>query len=285
MNDKTLDATGSPITAAKVVAERDANGGTMHEAKERLALAQKPEVRIENWFIDGDRLHGDAIGHPTLGNEWVRTSTILSANMTTRRVVTRNRVYLLGEPRKTGAASTQPDPRQDAYEGAMEDVAIWKKRALEAEAWQAKMRDGSALLARLEAAEAKPAVPVLADIEQYRIQMAGISTAALGYWKEGDTVDPAYDTLALRDVAKLYVKYDTLFKANEAKVPVNDNSASVAAIQFALEAEQGKAYLRLWNEGEFEACRHEWPEAPDECYIGADQFFVPQTDAALEKQA
>jgi hypothetical protein len=55
--------------------------------------------------------------------------------------------------------------------------------------------------------------PVLQDIEQYRLQMAGISTAAIGYWKESDSVHPDYDTLALRDVAKLYAKYDELYKA------------------------------------------------------------------------
>lgn len=52
----------------------------------------------------------------------------------------------------------------------------------------------------------------LEDIEQYRLQMAGISTAAIGYWKESDGILHDYDTLALRDVAKLYAKYDALFK-------------------------------------------------------------------------
>lgn len=55
--------------------------------------------------------------------------------------------------------------------------------------------------------------PVLEDIEQYRLQMAGICTAALGYWKNGDNINPNYNTLALRDVAKLYAKYDALYKA------------------------------------------------------------------------
>lgn len=54
--------------------------------------------------------------------------------------------------------------------------------------------------------------PVLEDIEQYRLQMAGICTAAIGYWKEGDNIHPDYNTLALRDVAKLYAKYDALYK-------------------------------------------------------------------------
>ena len=53
----------------------------------------------------------------------------------------------------------------------------------------------------------------LQDSEQYRMQIAGICTAAIGYWKEGDSIHPDYDTIALRDVAKLYAKYDALFKA------------------------------------------------------------------------
>ena len=59
--------------------------------------------------------------------------------------------------------------------------------------------------------------PVLQDIEQYRLQMAGISTAAIGYWKEGDGIHPDYDTIALREVAKLYAKYDALYKAQQDK--------------------------------------------------------------------
>jgi len=52
----------------------------------------------------------------------------------------------------------------------------------------------------------------LNGIEQYRMQMAGISTAALGHWKAGDPIHPDYDTPALRDVAKLYANYDALHK-------------------------------------------------------------------------
>lgn len=48
--------------------------------------------------------------------------------------------------------------------------------------------------------------------EIYAIQLAGISTAATGYWKEGDLIHPDYDTVALRDVAKLYAKYDQLYQ-------------------------------------------------------------------------
>jgi len=59
----------------------------------------------------------------------------------------------------------------------------------------------------------------LETIEQYRMQMAGISTAAFGYWKEGDGIHPDYDTVALRDVAKLYAKYDEFYKQVHAPQP------------------------------------------------------------------
>ena len=51
------------------------------------------------------------------------------------------------------------------------------------------------------------------------------------------------------------------------------NSAFNAVIQFILgpgRIEEPLEFLRCWNEGDFESCRNEWPEAPEECYIGAD---------------
>jgi hypothetical protein len=81
----------------------------------------------------------------------------------------------------------------------------------EHEAWSAIF--SAALLARPEATSAS-----LDDIEQYRLQMAGICTAAIGYWKEGDSIHPDYDTIALRDVAKLYAKYAALFEERQAAI-------------------------------------------------------------------
>ncbi|AJY53312.1 hypothetical protein KO116_P200205 (plasmid) [Halomonas sp. KO116] len=52
-----------------------------------------------------------------------------------------------------------------------------------------------------------------------------------------------------------------------------DNRASVAAIQFALEAEEGLAFLRYWNQGDFDVIRKEWPEAPEDVFIGADPLY------------
>ena len=57
----------------------------------------------------------------------------------------------------------------------------------------------------------------LQENEQYRIQMATITCAALGYWKEEDGIPAEYDTPALRDVAKLYAKYEALRKQVDSK--------------------------------------------------------------------
>ena len=68
--------------------------------------------------------------------------------------------------------------------------------------------DITALRNALAEPEQKPVA--LDQIEQYRLQMAAISTAAMGYWKKGDGILPDYDTPALRDVADLYAKYELL---------------------------------------------------------------------------
>lgn len=61
-------------------------------------------------------------------------------------------------------------------------------------------------------------------------------------------------------------------KAKQAE-PVAADPA-VAAIQFALETHSdGLHFLRLWNEGEFDLLRREWPEAPEDIYIGADPLL------------
>lgn len=48
------------------------------------------------------------------------------------------------------------------------------------------------------------------------------------------------------------------------------NNPAVHAINFALSTDQGLEYLYAWREGDFDACRSEWPEAPELCYLGAE---------------
>jgi hypothetical protein len=50
--------------------------------------------------------------------------------------------------------------------------------------------------------------------------------------------------------------------------------AAVSAIAFALEDDDGEAFLRCWSEGDFDAIRKEWPEAPEEVFVGADPMHV-----------
>ena len=50
--------------------------------------------------------------------------------------------------------------------------------------------------------------------------------------------------------------------------------AAVAAIAFALENGDCEDFLRCWSEGDFDAIRREWPEAPEEVFIGADPLHV-----------
>lgn len=65
------------------------------------------------------------------------------------------------------------------------------------------------------------------------MRLAAISTAAIGYWKEGDTIHDDYKTAALLDVAKLYQKYEQLHTAarmamNELGVPGDGYPQNVA---------------------------------------------------------
>lgn len=48
-----------------------------------------------------------------------------------------------------------------------------------------------------------------------------------------------------------------------------ENNTWRALCEFLLTADEPMSFLRAWNEGNFEACRREWPEAPPEVYPGA----------------
>lgn len=106
----------------------------------------------------------------------------------------------------------------NGYAAASTDMA-WK-------AWQARA-----------AISACPVPAQLDDIEQYRMQMAAISTAALGYWKAGDPIKDEYVTVALKDVAELYKKYDELYKAaaHTAPAPAQEAEANTDSMRKALQ--------------------------------------------------
>ena len=106
----------------------------------------------------------------------------------------------------------QPDDAQ-TYDACMQraETAISALRARLAQLEFDRAHEALEKQAGIHVSQQASAEPVdLQDIEQYRMQMAGICTAALGYWKEGDSVHPDYDTPALREVAELYAKYAKL---------------------------------------------------------------------------
>jgi hypothetical protein len=62
-------------------------------------------------------------------------------------------------------------------------------------------------------------------------------------------------------------------------------NAAVEAIKFALEADDGLTFLRLWNQGDFDKTRREWPEAPEAVYIGADPLHPDTAKASHQVDA
>jgi hypothetical protein len=61
----------------------------------------------------------------------------------------------------------------------------------------------------------------------------------------------------------------------------SDRSAATAAIQFALETDDGLSFLREWAQGSFSDIRRNWPDAPESVYIGVDPLH-PKTKFGLE---
>lgn len=54
----------------------------------------------------------------------------------------------------------------------------------------------------------------------------------------------------------------------------HSENAAAKAIEFALKADDGLAFLRLWQHGDFSAIRNEWPEAPQSIFVDADPLLA-----------
>lgn len=61
-------------------------------------------------------------------------------------------------------------------------------------------------------------------------------------------------------------------------------NAAVAAIQFALETDEGMTFLRCWNQGDFDVIRREWPDAPKEVFIGTDPLHSETAKALADAE-
>jgi GH24 family phage-related lysozyme (muramidase) len=77
----------------------------------------------------------------------------------------------------------------------------------------------------------------------------------------------------LRRIATAYSELADALEVNPSAETTPN--AAVAAIAFALGegSAGGLEFLRAWNEGDFQAIREEWPEAPEAVYIGADPLY------------
>lgn len=70
--------------------------------------------------------------------------------------------------------------------------------------------------------------------------------------------------------------------AAELAAGAQDQDPAGAAIAYALDfrTECPMEFLRCWNGGDFEAIRAEWPDAPEEVFIGADTLHKSKQDSA-----
>ena len=50
------------------------------------------------------------------------------------------------------------------------------------------------------------------------------------------------------------------------------SSAAIAAIAYAVKADEGLTFLRCWQHGDFDEIRADWPDAPEAVFIGAEAF-------------
>lgn len=62
--------------------------------------------------------------------------------------------------------------------------------------------------------------------------------------------------------------------------PSNDPALALIAYMVENPYDDPMLLLRLWNEGDFDAIRKEWPSVPDEVFIGADPLFRPSAGGA-----
>lgn len=103
--------------------------------------------------------------------------------------------------------------------------------------------------------------------EKRVMQLAAISTAAAGYWKEGDSIHPDYDSTALRDTAKLYEKYDELFKAaqQQAEPGADEREREALAAFSMLYSACTTAMFAMGKDGANASVMHPMREAWEQC--------------------
>jgi hypothetical protein len=136
-----------------------------------------------------------------------------------------------------------------------------KQSGVNLDEFAAVLKDLSAL--GLEPSVEKPAVILLGQIlsSQDPLALANAKGAARGY---------ALGVHVMAPCEGLNEVFDRAAASIQGHLSALNNDAAVAAIQFALNDDEGMQFLRVWNQGDFDVIRREWPDAPEEVFIGAD---------------
>lgn len=106
----------------------------------------------------------------------------------------------------------------------------------------------------------------------YRAAHAGLVAdvlAVVQLVEEGEWAEHCTKTsLGNRLEAAVTTLHNDLHETEEAAEQTSKAEGDIfrALVKFLLEAGEPMAFLRCWNEGNFETCRHEWPEAPEAVY-------------------
>lgn len=188
-----------------------------------------------------------------------------------------------------------------------ETLEFWKRRALTAEsAFEGAMRmigaeNGQAFMGEPVLSKAKPArhaddIAIDKFAAAMKAKMAKqrekgysgwddktvcseerLQGLLLGHVAKGDPVDVGNFAMMLfnrGEQTQFPIEFQPVQQGAES------NNAAVAAIAYALETDCPMEFLNCWNEGNFSEIRKEWPDAPDEVFIGADPLYrqrVPLT--------
>jgi hypothetical protein len=148
-------------------------------------------------------------------------------------------------------------------------------RKAEAQHWKDMFFKGMELIRAVEAGQVEPATAV----DKITYELDGCRRASEYAYMLEQNERPTNDEIAAvltplglstpTQTAAAIAGFRSLLK----KFGRNGDSAQCfeAAIEFALTADNGLEFLRLWNQGEFNVCRDRWPQAPNTCYQRAGQ--------------
>lgn len=118
------------------------------------------------------------------------------------------------------------------------------------------------------------------------IQANGVRSKASEAAQPAARLETSSENIA-RDIREGYFpkRSEPQMVSDAAPQPASEPGAAVAAIRYALNADEGIEFLRCWQHGQFDVCRNEWPDAPKECYAGADPLLAMMPQPASEQQA